>query len=141
MGERFEGSPAGNQEWKPGKATALDDALAQRELTAEEIAERRGMRPEMRLRADVPAIEVGMVTRAREVVERLQGDDLSTLALRTPNGEVAAMVVPVERYLNLASLELKAGPKEGRFDARIMPSDAALEAAGVEQVDPNATWA
>ena len=97
----------GDPEWKPGKATALEEALAQIRLTPEEIAERRGNRPEVRLRADVPAVEVGMVTRAREVVNRLQGDDISTLVLRMPNGEVAAVVVPVERYLDLASLELR----------------------------------
>ncbi|HEY4812506.1 MAG TPA: hypothetical protein VIH71_15770 [Solirubrobacteraceae bacterium] len=58
-----------------------------------------------------------------------------------PNGEVSAMVVPVERYLELASLELKAGPKEGTLDGRIVPRGDRLEAAGVEQVDSSATWA
>jgi len=140
MGAESPGSP-GHPEWKPGKATALEEVLAQRRLTPEEIAERSGHRPEVRLRTDVPAVEVGMMTRAREVVSRLQGDDISTLALRMPNGEVSAMVVPVERYLELASLELKAGPKEGTLDGRIVPRGDRLEAAGVEQVDSSATWA
>ncbi len=133
--------PPGDPEWKPGKATAFDEAMAQRRLTPQEIAERRGHRPEVRLRTDVPAMEVGVVTRAREVVNRLQGDDISTLALRSPNGEVAAMVIPVDRYLELASLELKAGPKEATLDGRVMPRPDKLEAAGVEQIDPHATWA
>lgn len=139
MAEGREGS--GGHEWKPGKATELDDLLAQRRLTPEEIEERRGKRPEVRLRADVPSVEVGEATQAQGIVDKLRQENLGGLALCTPDGAVTAMVVPVERYLNLTVSGLKDGLKEGTIDGRVAPTDAALAASYVEQVDPRATWA
>lgn len=139
MAERGEG--VGGSEWRPGKATELDEALARRGLTPEEVAERHGERLELQMRADVPAIEVGMDTHARDVLDRLQRDDINGLALRTPDGEVAAMVAPVDRYLELVASDLKSGPKEATIGGRLVPTDAAYASTYVEQVNPGNTSA
>jgi hypothetical protein len=131
----------GGHEWTPGKATELDDVLAQRRLTPEEIEERRGKRPELRLRPDVPSIDVSEATRAYEILDKLGQDEISGLALRSLNGVVTAMVVPLDRYLELATSDLKGSHnKEATNDGRVIPAEATFAASYVEQVDPNATW-
>lgn len=92
MTEAREGQ--GGQEWKPGKATELDDHLAQRRLTPEEMDERRGgKRPELQLQRDMPAVEVRETTKAQEVLTRLEQEDTHVIALRDPKAGVKAVVV------------------------------------------------
>ena len=141
MAEGREG--LGDREWKPGKATEFDEAMAGRTLTQEEMDEwRGGKRPELRLRSDAPSVEVDEATHAQEAIDKLRDGDISGLALRNSEGVVAAMMVPVERYLELVSAELASDPfnKEAHLDGRITPTEAAFAASSVEQVDPHATW-
>ena len=138
MAESSEGGS--EREWRPGKATEMDAALAQRRLTPEEIEEQSGKRLELRLRNDMPAVEVRETTPAREILEYLGREDVGGVALRDPDSGVKAVVVPVERYLELAGAELASNPfnKEGRLDGRIGLTKASLAASHVEEADPEA---
>lgn len=140
MTESREGQ--GEREWKPGKATELSDSLAQRRLTPEEVDKRRGgKRPELRLRREIPTVEIHKTTPAQDILERLGQEDVRSVALRDPETGVTAVVVPVARYLELAGAELANDPfnKEGRLDGRMAPSDAAYAASDVEEVDQEVT--
>lgn len=124
-----------------GKATELDDYHSQHPLTPEQIEARHTKIPELRLRTDVPAIEVDENTRARDVLERLRSENIGGVALRDPNGAATAMVVSAERYLELVGTSLANDRrKEGATDGRIIPTEAAFEESYVEQVDPQAAW-
>jgi hypothetical protein len=122
-------------------AREVTDDLLQRSLTPEQIAA-RDRRPDLHLRADVPTVEVDETTRAKGVLEKLQGE-AGLVALGEQAG-ISAVVVPIERYLELVGSQLKYDPsieREGRtatFD--IAPTEGAMEASHVEQVRPSDTW-
>jgi hypothetical protein len=129
------------REWRPGKATEFDDAMARRTLTPEEWEARYPKPPELRLRSDTPSVEVDQTTRVQEVLVRLANEDGDSVAVRNADGGVTAMMVPVERYLELVATELANNHQgEATLDGRIVPTEAAFAASYVEQVDPNATW-
>ncbi len=74
-------------------------------------------------------------------MERFRSDDVDVIALREPGSDATAVIIPVERYLELAGKEL-AGYSErvGTLDGRMIPAESAFEASYVEPVDPDATW-
>lgn len=124
------------------KASKIVDDLTSHPLTSEEMAKRRGSRPELRVRSDAPSIEINETTPAAETIARLEARHTDTLALREPGGEAKAVVLSIERYLELIGTELATDPfnKVATLDGRITPSDTAVAAAYVEQVDPTDTW-
>jgi hypothetical protein len=124
-----------------GKASELDDFLERRRLTPEEEARRHGLRPELRLRADAPAIELEQATPVDDALAELRSKDLGALALRKPTGEIAAMLVTAERYLELVGTELARGSDmEVTIHGRFAPVESAFNKAYVEQVDPHEPW-
>lgn len=123
------------------KSSELVDDLMRHPLTSEEIAERRGKHPELRLRPDAPAVEVDATTRVQDVVARLASEDVGCVALRDASAGVTAMVMPVERYLELVGTELATDPnKVATLDGDLAPTAAATAASYVEQVNPRDTW-
>jgi hypothetical protein len=125
-----------------GKAEELMDDLLRHPLTPEEIATRYPKVPELRLRADAPTVEVDATTTARDVLERVQSQDVGSVALRDSTTGVTAVVMPVERYLELVGGELAHDPlnKEAGLNGTITPTEAALVASHVEQINPHDTW-
>ena len=125
-----------------GKASELDDYLDKRTLTSDEIAERHPKVPELRLRADVPAVEIDETTPASSVIAHLRDENVGTVALREPDTSAAVIVISIERYLDLVGKELASDPfnKEVGLNG-IAPTEAALAASHVEQVNPSDTWA
>jgi len=134
-----------------GKATDFDKRIEQREA---EIAQgerghpHRNDRPAVRLRTDTPSIKVTDSTAVGDVLRHVRPDNYG-MALRDPKGEVRAMVVPLERYIEMASatisgddhLELApGGPSSDPDRPRIQARPAALNVLHIEQVDPRAEW-
>lgn len=113
-----------------------------RKLLPQEIAERYPALPELRLRADAPALEIDETTTVMDALERLESSDIGALALRTPRGtDPTALIIPVERYLELVGKELLHSPSKVVGESNdFTPPDAALEAVNVEQVDAAANW-
>jgi hypothetical protein len=105
---------------------------------------RRGMvLPELRLRSDAPTIEVDERTPVVEALSRLVGEQDGLLALRTERNKPQAVVLSLDRYLQLAGQELNsaATPKAVRLlDGRLAPQEAAFTRSHVEQADPGAVW-
>lgn len=125
-----------------GKASELDDFLEGRSLTPEEVTARHPKVPELRLRADVPAVEIDGATTASNVLAHMRSENVGTIALHEPSVNVTAVVMPVERYLELVGTELANDPFHKEAGPRgIAPTEAALAAVHVEQVDPSDTWA
>jgi hypothetical protein len=125
-----------------GKAEELVDDLMRRSLTPEEEAAKHPRVPELRLRADAPAVDINKTTHIRDVLSRLQDKDVGGVALRDPSTGPVAVVVPVERYLDLVGKELANDPsnKVGTLDGHIAPAETAIAASYVEQVNPSDTW-
>lgn len=124
------------------KASEVVENLMSRPLPPEEVARRYPKAPKLRLRADTPAIEIDGTTSAKAVVDQLQSDRLDTVAVREIGAEAVAVLLPVERYLELVGNELSrrhhdlvVGP-HGHFQ----PQDSELAVLHVEQVDPNERW-
>jgi hypothetical protein len=102
---------------------------------------RRGLLlPELRLRANTPTVDINETTSVGAALTRLEGEQGGTLALREPSGEPKAIVLSVERYLQLVSKEINSAPKVGALDGRVMPTDDAFANAHVEQVNPAESW-
>jgi hypothetical protein len=130
-------SPEG-REWQPGKATEFDDAMEGRTLKPGELWPER---PQLRLRPDVPSVEVSEHTRVQDVLGRLKNGDVGSLALRDPSGNVTAMVVPVEQYVELAGAAIEGDDQfEVTLERSIVASPTALAALHIEQVDQQARW-
>ena len=123
------------------KAGDVVEDLMRNPLTPEELARRYPRVEELRLRPDAPTAEIDEALPAKEVVERLRSEDVGVIALRGQGSDAAAVIIPVERYLELAGKEL-AGFSErvGTLDGRMVPVESAFEASYVEPVDPDATW-
>jgi hypothetical protein len=102
--------------------------------------ERKPRRPQMQLRRDMPAVEIDETTPAAEAVAGLQAEHVGTLALRTPDGDAKAVVLSVERYLELVNRELERNAPGVLSNGRIMLTDAGLKPLHVEQVDPTEPW-
>jgi hypothetical protein len=116
-----------------------------RDLVNTPIAERERIRrgrllPELRLRTDTPAIEIDEATSVVQALTHLREEETDTVAIREPNGEPRAIILSVDRYLELAGEEINSAPKTPR-DGRLVPTNAAFERTHVDQVDPHARWA
>jgi hypothetical protein len=128
-------------EQQRSKASEVVEDLMSHPLTEEELARRYPKVEKLRLRPDAPTAEIDETLPVKEVIERLRSDDSGVIALREPGSDATAVVIPVERYLELAGKEL-AGYSErvGTLDGRIIPTESAFAASHVEPVDPDATW-
>lgn len=123
------------------KASELADDLTRRELSDREWESRHPKVPELRLRADAPAIAIDEVTPVTDALKRLRGEAVGAMALRQADGHSTAVVIPVERYLELVGKELASGSRwVGTLDGQIVPVESAFAESYVEQVDPNETW-
>ena len=127
-----------------GKASELDDWLdKQPPLTQDEVEERRGgKRPELRLRPDVLSEALHPSARVSDVLARLENRTANSVtALHDADSGTTAIAVPLEQYLQLVSAYIGDNQLlEAQLDGRIVPPDTTLEASGVDQVDPQATW-
>ena len=121
-------------------ASELVDDLLNRPLTPEEVAAKYPKVPELRLRPDAPGVTVDDNTLGSEIVERLGEKD--SLALYDHSGAARAIVLPLERYIQLVGTELVNDPRNNVAtpDGRISPTDEALAASYVEQVNREDTW-
>jgi hypothetical protein len=137
-----------------GKGTEHDNRMRERQ------AERRAAiargeyppgyhpRPELRLRADTPSIEATDKISAQDLLSHITPREYG-VALRDPDGTVKAMVVPLDRYIELASGTI-AGDRHTEIDRteavpyntrpRIQARPTSLETLHVEQIDPQAEW-
>jgi hypothetical protein len=105
------------------------------------IAKRYPKVPELRLREDAPSEEIDSTTAAQDVIGKLTTRSVSAMALRDANGDATAVILPVDRYLELAGKELAShSAKIGTLDGRVLPAEAAFVASYVEQVDPSEEW-
>jgi hypothetical protein len=84
-------------------------------------------RPEVRLRADTPAIDVTDETLVRELRDH-------------GTGEVKAMLVPVERYVEMASATMEGDAHFEWTGRELVPQRAALDALHIEQSNSQAPW-
>jgi len=97
--------------------------------------------PEARLRHDAPTLEVDKATPMREALDLLRTTDIGAIALSEAGGEPSAVVMPVERYLELAAKDLLTR-RNGTIasNGRIVPQESALADLYIEPVDPQAEW-
>jgi hypothetical protein len=136
-----------------GKGTEYDRQRDQR-LASRSAAIARGesppdyrQRPELRLRADTPTIDLRQDIPAQDLLNRITPQEYG-VALRDVDGTVKAIVVPLDRYIELASgtiagdqhLEVETREAAEGIRPRIQVRPASLEALHVEQVDPQAEW-
>jgi hypothetical protein len=96
-------------------------------------------RPQLRLRADMPLVEVSESTRVQDILGHLEGEATRRVLLGSPEVGATAVVVSVDRYIELVGAELEASHQSKiQLDGRIEPTG--LAASDVEQVDSQATW-
>lgn len=125
-----------------GKGSELDDWLQKNPLTPEEVETREGPRPKLRLRPDMLEKALGPDSQVKEALRRVasEGAD-SVTALRDAESGTAAIVVPVEQYLELISSHIRDRHlAEVQLDGQVAPSESTFAAFGVEQVNPRDTW-
>lgn len=132
----------GMSERRRTQAGQLVEDLMNSPSSPEETARRYPRAPKLRLRADTPAVDIDETTSATSVVKQLQGERLDTAVIRETGAQAVAVLLPVERYLELVGNELArrhhdliVGP-HGDF----RPQDSALAELHVEQIDPNEKW-
>lgn len=119
-----------------GKGTEVDRITGEKESS-------RPRRPLLKLRPDTPAVELNESTRVADIIAPLSPREFG-VALRDPSGEVQAMVVPIERYIEMASATIE-GDKHfdldpTRFPPQNKPSPDYLAALHVEQINPDEYW-
>ncbi|HST54333.1 MAG TPA: hypothetical protein VLJ42_00360 [Solirubrobacteraceae bacterium] len=116
--------------------------LMSRAVSPEEMARRHPKLPELRLRSDTPTVEIDDTTPIKDSVNRLKSKDVDAIGIREAGSDVAAVILPVERYLELAAKELagKTFDWVGTLDRHLVPHDDAFAASHVEQIDRNETW-
>lgn len=117
----------------------LTAGLVGRELSEEERRSRGLLLPRLRLRADAPTVEIDETTRVNDALSHLTTEAGGILALQEAGGPPSAVVLSVERYLELASKEIRCAPRVGAA-GYLVPQEEAFERALVEQSDPNARW-
>jgi hypothetical protein len=128
-------------EKRRSKARELANDLMHSPLSERERARRHPKMPELRLRADVPTVDIDATIGITDAVEQLRESQLGLIALREPDGNSTAVVISTERYLELAGKELASDSnKVGTLDGDLAPSESAFATSHVEQVDPNAMW-
>jgi hypothetical protein len=122
-----------------GKASETSRYIESHPLTPQEEDARHPRHPKLRLKEDVDTVEVAPDTPVAEVFERMASDGQHRVALRRPDGEISAVVIPVERYVQLIGTEL-AGSTYTVADRGGRVAPAGLLASDVEQVDPQQSW-
>jgi hypothetical protein len=128
-------------EQRPSKSRELVADLISREPSEKELAERYGKRPELRMRADAPAVTVTDSTPAKEVLAGIEAEESGALVVQNSDGAPAAVVVSVDRYLGLVGTELaRSSPWTATLDGTFAPKEKSFQAAHVEQVDPSQRW-
>jgi hypothetical protein len=119
-----------------GKATELDNYLMQHPRDPEELKPKH---PELRLRPDAELAE-GNGASVDDAVERLRSEHVRSIGVLGHHGEYEAVIVPVDRYLELTAAHLQLpGRFQGVPGGRFEPSG--LAESDVELADPNASWA
>jgi hypothetical protein len=116
--------------------------LMSRELSPRQQAQRHPRVPALRLRADTPTLDVTETTAVGDALKELQAQGVGTMALREQGTESTAVVLSVERYLELVGKELIRNEynKEMRIDHVVVPTEEAFAASHVEPVNPDDTW-
>jgi hypothetical protein len=97
--------------------------------------------PELRLRTDMPMIDVNKDTSAQHVLDSIRNEPSGALLVRELGGTSAAVVVSLDRYLDLAGKELAGSqPRSATLDGRLVPRPEVFDESHVEQVDPTDSW-
>lgn len=123
-----------------GKASELDDWLERHPLTPEEKA-RQKPRPQLRLRREVLYRALSPDVLVKEALDQVAAGGSETLAMLDAATGETAIVVPVERYLELVTSHIRDMQlDEMGLDGRTTPSEDTFLALGVEQVDPTESW-
>lgn len=122
------------------KVSELTYDLVHGSLSQSERARRGLLLPELRLRSDTPAIEIDGTTQVVGALTSLGAEPSGTLALRESSGEPRALVISVERYLQLAGQEVRNAQRVSTTDGRLVPEEAAFTRTHVEQVDSRDSW-
>jgi hypothetical protein len=123
-------------------ASDVTDRLTSRPLSPRQLAERERKLPPIRLRADVASLDVDEATPVTDALTGLQSRGVDALALRELGSDATAVVLPVERYLDLVAKELLNGNQlVAQPGGRVTPTEAAFAASYVEEVNPGeGTW-
>ena len=123
------------------KAAQLREDLMRYPLTSEEVAQRYPKVEALQLRSDAPSVEIDDALPVKRVIEQLRSEGVGAIALHEQGSDPTAVIIPVERYLELVGKEL-AGYTAlvGTLDGRLIPVESAFAASYVEPVDPDATW-
>jgi len=123
--------------WQPGKATEMSRKNAEHPL---QPGERWPVRPDVRLRTDIPSVEARRTTGA-DLLEQLAQGETPVIALRDGAAEIKAVVVPVERYLEMASATVEGDDHfEATLEGHVAPRASSLADLQIEQVDPSIAW-
>jgi hypothetical protein len=135
-GKRFMNTP------RRGRATEVVAQLMLRPISEEEVARRGSIIPELRLREDAPAIAVTETTPARQVINSINDERSGAVIVRQNDGTAAAVVVSLDRYMDLVGKELATtASRVATLDGRVVPPQEAFSASHVEQVNPHDPWA
>ncbi len=97
------------------------------------------VRPEVRVRSDAPSLEVDDTTSVESVLSQLDREK-GGVVLRDQTGEAKAVVVPADRYAELAGCEITSEQHFRATEGEIKPDPEALKELMIEQVDPAAEW-
>jgi hypothetical protein len=128
-------------ETRRGKATEIEEQILARPISDEERARRNPQLPRLRLAEDVPATNVDNASPVAQVLADLDDEPSGAVVARRRDGSLAAVVVTIDRYLALVGKELSvSGRKQATLHGDIAPSNEALAAAHVEQIDPAERW-
>jgi hypothetical protein len=117
------------------KANQLADDLVRGSLSKAEQVRRGLLRPALRLSRDAPSITINEATSATQALAEAAEEQRDVLALRKLNGDPIAVVLSVDRYLELVGHELANAPKMG-IAGRLTPEATAFTKSYVEPADP-----
>jgi hypothetical protein len=124
-----------------GSATELVAQLMSRPISDEEMKRRGRIVPELRLREDAPAIAVTEATPAGQVINSINDEPSGAVIVRQSDGAAAAVVVSLDRYMDLVGKELAmTASKVVALDGHVVPEPEAFSASHVEQVNPHDPW-
>jgi hypothetical protein len=119
-----------------GKAEELTDHLMSHPLTPEE--KEIGERPlgKLRLSERITSVIVDETTRTQHILKYLREHPNDPyVALAEPDAEVAAVIMPVDRYVELVEEALKTPPPEG-YNELVMARAGELPSYRVEEITP-----
>lgn len=119
-----------------GKASDFDRQMEGRFLRP---GERWPVRPDIRVRPDAPSLKSNGTTQLAAVFDRLEHAGRG-IVLRDSTDKAIAVVLPADRYAELASCEIESEDRFRAAEGRIEPDPEALEELMIEQVDPAVEW-